>query len=66
MNSAHVVYLWEKCQELADELGVSVQTNGTTLSVRKGGNYLYVTDNISGLLGYLEGFTEAKGEKGTP
>jgi len=69
MKDGQTIYLWEKCQNLADDLGMTLKTNSETLLLQQGDKYLYVAETLAGVLGYLEGVTEErkakrKGRKG--
>ena len=63
MTHPGVVYSWEKCQELAGALGMTLTTNTENFLVGQGGRYLYVGSTIEGVRGYLEGYQEGRGDR---
>ena len=64
MNDARVIFRWIKCEQLAENLGMELGTNGELL-VAQGGEepHFYTSETVAGLCGYLEGLTDVKQEE---
>ena len=61
MSDAEKVYRWEQCNRMATKLGLTLQSNGENLFLRKNQTQcVYTSGLIEGIMGYLDGMTEER------